>query len=232
MTSIKNWVWILPLICFYGTYFAFHCFFAPKILITPSLIGKQLPEAVQILSDIHLNMRILSQKEDTELTPGTIISQTPSAHSSIRPHQSIFVVISRQAEQKKAPNFLQKRNDDCNKIAQNNELVVKTYQVPYFIDDICIGQIPDPHKPLHDNRISLYISKEPSKQFVLPSFKKRTLEEVTEFLTEKGIKYTVTHAKHIEAQHSCKNCSVIQQKPLAGSFIDSKKPLTIQLFVQ
>ncbi len=232
MTSLKHWIWILPFICFFGSYFAFHCFFAPNTLATPTLMGKQLPEAIQLLSDTNLNMRILSQKEDHDLPPGTILSQIPSANSSIRPHQSLFVVISKQVEQKQAPNFLQKKSDTCYEIAEKHAIVVKTYEISHLIENICIGQLPGPNQPLIDNRITLYISKGSSKPSLLPSFKKRSLEEVASFLTENSIKYSVIHAKPIDTQHTCKNCVISQQKPLAGSLIDLKKPLTIQLFVQ
>lgn len=232
MISLKHWIWILPLICFFSSYFTFHCLFSPAILETPSLIGKLLPEAVQLLSDTNLNIRILSQKEDNDLAPGTILSQLPSAKSSIRPQQSLFVVISKQSEQQKAPSFLQKSSVVCHGIAEKKGIIVKIYQMPHIIDDICIGQFPEPGELLYDNHVTLYISKSSSKQSLLPSFKKRSVEEVTSFLTEKGIKYIVTHAKPIDSSHSCKTCVVTQQKPLAGSLIDLKKPLTIQLFVQ
>lgn len=232
MNSFKHWIWLLPLICFFGSYFIFHCFFSSHHLSTPSLIGKQLPEAIQLLSDCNLNMRVLSQKEDDDLAPGTILSQLPSAQSSIRPHQSLFVVLSKKAEQKKAPHFLQKKRFNCLEIAEKQNILVKIYETSHITEDICIGQIPEPGQPLIDNRITLYISQCLSKPILLPSFKKRPVEEITTFLTERCINFSIVHAKPVDQLHSCKNCIVTQQKPLAGSLIDLKKPLTIQLFVQ
>lgn len=232
MTFFKHIIWTLPLICFFGSYYTLYYFFSPSALAAPSLMGKQLPEALQILSDNNINMRILSQKEDNDIQSGTIISQIPSPKSSIRPHQSLFVVITKQAEQKKTPNFLNKKTTECFDLAQKEALYIKTYKVPYLLDDMCIGQLPIPNQALHENRITLYISTHPSKPSLLPSFKGRSVKEVSEFLTENNLKYTVLHAKQNDTRHDCSKCIITQQKPLAGSLIDLKKPLTLQLFVQ
>jgi beta-lactam-binding protein with PASTA domain len=231
MTLLKHTLWALPLFCFFGSYFTLYYLFSPSVISTPSLIGKQLSEALQVLSENNINMRILSQKEDNDIPAGTIVSQIPSAQSSIRPHQSLFVVITKQAEPKKAPHCINKKIAECLELAQKEHIHVKTYMVPHLLDDICIGQLPAPNQPLIDNKITLYLSKNPEKQSLIPSFKNRCVEDVSQFLTEHNIKYALIHAKHIDTQHSCKNCIITQQKPLAGSLIDLKKPLTIQLFI-
>lgn len=232
MTFPKHIIWILPLICFFTSYYTLYYLFTPSVFAAPALIGKQLPEALQILSDNNINMRILSQKEDNDIQPGTIVSQAPIPHSSMRPHQSLFVVITKQAEQKKAPSFLNKKTSECLGLAQKEQVHIKTYKIPYLLEDICIGQLPIPDQTLSENRITLYVSSQPSKPSLLPSFKNKTVKEVAEFLKENNLKYSVLHARQNDVQHDCSKCVIAQQKPLAGSLIDIKKPLTIQLYVQ
>lgn len=200
----------------------------------PALLGKPLSETLQILSDLNLNARILSQKEDNDLIEGTIISQMPSAQRKIRPHQSVFLVISKKSLQKKAPNFLQKDKATIDKIAQEQSLLLKIYYIPSnYPQDYCIGQFPSPQQIIFNNRMIIYLSNSCSNKLViLPSFKQHNVLETTEFLTEKEIKFSLSHSNHIDDNHSCKNCRIFDQKPLAGSLIDLKKSFLLQLNVQ
>lgn len=234
MTDIKYFLWPIPFFCFLLSYFAFYYFFASSPTITPCLIGKTLQDGVQILSDNNLNARIISQKEDHDCNPGTIISQIPTEQRTIRPHQSVFLVISKKPAPKIAPSLFQKNNAECEKIVAQDGLSMKKY---YFISNYpehsCIGQLPSAGQPMPDNRIIAYFSMGSStKPAIVPLFKKRLLSEVTSFLTEKNIKYHTIHARPVEATHVCTHCVVLDQKPLAGSLIDVRKPLTIQLYVQ
>jgi beta-lactam-binding protein with PASTA domain len=231
--KLKQFLWILPFFCFLGSYFLFHCLLTTTALTTPSLIGKQLQEAIQILSDHNLNARILSQKEDNDLTQGTIINQMPAPHRKIRPHQSVFFVISKKSPQKMTPDFQQKNKQNIEKIASDEAISLKILYLPSnYPINTCIGQIPNPHQPLVDHRMTVYLSGgSATKPVILPSFKNRTMAEVSPFLTENTIKFITIHAKPIEPNHMC-NCTVTDQKPLAGSLIDLKKPLTVQLYVQ
>lgn len=234
MMHIKHFLWILPFFCFIVSYAVFHYLLAPLPLITPPLIGRTLQDAVQILSDHTLNVRIISQKEDNDVPPGTILSQIPSPCFKIRPHQSVFLVISKKAPPKKAPLLLQKERKVAEKIIAELGMPLKAYYVPsHHPYDVCIGQIPNPEEPLPDNRITAYFSSGSStKPVILPNFKEHPLNQVTSFLTENGIKYHIFHAKPLAPGHDCKHCQAIDQKPLAGSLIDLKKPLTIQLYAQ
>lgn len=202
--------------------------------MTPSLIGKQLQDAVQVLSDHNLNARIVSQKEDNDVAAGTIISQIPNPSCKIRPHQSVFFVVSKKTPPKKAPLLLQQDRKTLEKIASEQSIILKTHYLPsHYPHDICIGQIPNAEEPLPDNRITAYLSGGSALKLVLlPDFKKRPVSEVTSFLGENNIKYHIFHAKTLTMGHDCKHCLVIDQKPLAGSLIDLKKPLNVQLYVQ
>jgi hypothetical protein len=232
--NIKHFLWILPFFCFIGSYFVFHYLLAPPPLMTPALIGKQLQDAVQSLSDHTLNARIVSQKEDNDLAAGTIISQIPGPCCKIRAHQSVFLVVSKKAPLKKAPLLLQQDRKTVERIATEQEIVVKIHYLPsHYPHNICIGQIPSFKEPLPENRITAYLSSgATTKPVILPDFKKHPVGEVTSFLTENNIKFHIFHAKPTNPTHECKHCLVIDQKPLAGSLIDLKKSLTLQLYAQ
>lgn len=234
MVSLKHFLWTVPFLCFSISYIVFYYVFASTSLVTPELIGKQLQDALQVLSDHNLNARILSQKEDEDCIPGTILSQMPAPQRIIRPHQSVFLVLSKKPVTQKAPTLLQKNKQEIEKIAAHQGLSLKEYYfTSNYPENVCIGQLPSGEQPLNERRLTVYLSNGSSKKPVLlPSFKKRPLSEVTSFLTEHGIKFHTIHAKPVEPNHVCTNCIILDQKPLAGSLVDLCKPLTIQLYVQ
>ena len=78
----------------------------------------------------------------------------------------------------------------------------------------------------------VYVSSGEQKPVILPSFKGMYVNDVMQFLESHGIKTTIFHAKAFGANHICSSCTVLEQKPLAGSFIDLQKPLTVYLYVQ
>ncbi len=233
MIHVNRFLWFFPFVSFIASYAIFYYFLSPSSFETPCLIGKNLTNALQILSDHNLNARVLSQKEDSTLVPGTIINQIPVPARKIRAHQSVYLVISKLPPTKIVPDFHKKTKDEIERMAaENNILVSYHYFSHHYPAHSCIGQIPEPNQPLIDNRMIIYLSQDTShKPIVLPSFKQRLVTEVQSFLDEHSIKYTIIHAHPAEATHQCKRCKVIDQKPLAGSLLDLKKPFQVHLYV-
>jgi len=92
----QNIIWIFPFSSFFLGYFFLSAWYHVERVKTPSLVGTNLPHAFQTLSQHQLNPRLLAIKEDPDIEQGTILSQTPSAGHPIKPHQPVFLVISKK----------------------------------------------------------------------------------------------------------------------------------------
>lgn len=229
--KLKHFLWTLPFICFIGSYFVAHWALVTEQLIAPCLIGKQLPEVMSILTSVNLNARILTQKEDNDLPTGTILSQIPLSGHTIRPHQSVFLVTSKQSPLKIALNFLKKNKKELEFLCSKEGISLKTHYVPSkYPEGTCIGQIPGPNQPLPDNKVTVYLSNSNNKLVIVPSFKKHFTQEVVSFLDDNALKYKLIHSKPIEQNHVCRNCIISDQRPMAGTLIDLKKEQIIQLY--
>ncbi|TET06425.1 PASTA domain-containing protein [Candidatus Dependentiae bacterium] len=231
--SLKEYLWFLPFISFLSGYVLLDIMYRPKKLETPTLIGKQLKEAIALTSAHNLNLQLLEEREDPELPEGTIISQNPKTHSTIKSNQTIFCVIS------KNPSII-----TPNLISQNYEttlLELKKQGIHsncYFLDSpypkgFCFAQSPKAQTSLDTKSIILYISDGSTKPVLFPNLKNKSVNEVIDFLKPYNINPSIIHYPPRNPHDCDKTCIITDQRPLAGSLItlDPKKPPHVQLQV-
>lgn len=229
---IRDFYWITPFVCFILGYQSFAYFFYRSVIETPPIIGKTLPEAAVILSQHNLNMRMITQQEDADIPEGTIISQTPQAHSAIKPQQTIFFVLSKKPVQPFIPNVQGTSLKEYSKILRDLKIRYRTFPVQSDQPEgTCVGQVPTAGKEIPSSGALLYIASQEADVLLFPSYKGKLVSEVKQFLEKYNIPVTVYHTHSTSAHHTCDRCVIFEQKPLAGSFVSLKEPFSVQLKV-
>ncbi len=236
LSSFKSFLskslWLMPFIFFLSGYFTLDLFLHKSSITTPNVLGCHLSEAISRLSAKNLNSRLLSYKENDLVHEETILSQNPSPESSIRPQQTVFLVVSCKKKHPQTPSCIGKHIETLQSDLAEYPFDYKIQYVPSnHPKGTCIAQIPDKETEL-SSKLTLYISQKSKTDLVLlPSFKQRSLYEVLSFLKDNALSFSIFHTHEPTSNHTCINCIVIDQKPLAGSFINIKNPPTIQLKV-
>lgn len=229
---IKDFYWMVPFVCFILGYQSFAYFFYRSVIETPPLIGKTLPEAAVILSQHNLNMRLITEQEDADIPAGTIMSQTPQAHSAIKPQQTIFFVLSKKPTQPCIPHVQGTSLEEYSKILRNLKIRYRTFPVQSDQPEgTCIAQIPSAGKEIPTSGALLYIASKDADALLFPSYKGQYVTEVKQFLAKYNIPVTVYHTHSNQTHHTCDKCIISEQKPLAGSFVSLKEPFSVQLKV-
>lgn len=225
-----NFLWLLPFLCFLLGYQLIRFFFTVDTLVMPRLVGRHLQEAVRMLSDQNLNIRIVEEKETTEVPEGTILSQIPLEGQKIKPYQSIFLVLSQRSSTTLAPAILGLSEIEAIQVAHERELDIKRYKI-YSSEplDTCIAQIPGKSLPLTSRKILAYISQGEQPYRLMPNFKHVSLAEVTAFLRTYTIEPQMFHSYEVGEDHSCDACMVLDQRPSAGALINLSVPFKVQL---
>lgn len=207
-------------------------------LEAPSLVGKQLQDAVAELSAYNLNIRLIDQKEDPDLPQGTILSQTPAVGQKIKPHQAIHVVISKQQEKKLCPALVKKTAHEIHTELHSLKIRNKNYFMPSAQPiNHCIAQFPSAGSVLDEPRIITYLSAGNNKPVLMPNLKGKTGAQATEFFRHhtETTKLDLIHSSPQLSDHICNDqCIIVDQRPLAGSIerLDANKPLLVQLQVR
>lgn len=187
---------------------------------------------MSILAQSKLNARLIRQKEDPDLQEGTILNQIPSAGQLIKPHQTIFLVVSRHPQRENTPLLKGKFNKDCIDILRKRKIRYHAFslQAPQP-KDLCIAQIPEPDQPLSTDGVTIYFAADSNADVIFPDFVGYSVHEVSQFLAEYGIKPQIFHLNRSVENHSCSGCIIKEQRPLAGSFVNLKTPFLVQLKV-
>lgn len=226
-------LWLWPFVFFLFGYYIVQRTVGSRILKAPHLIGKNLHDTVRILAPYRLNLRILDEIEEPAMPEGTIIDQHPAPGAGIKIHQPLGIVISHRPEPPTAPRFTDLSLPEIRKSADKRGIRIKAHMCTSDIypADLCIAQTPPPGAPLKEKTVNVYIAAHDTPSCLLPNFVGLPLDEVRSFLKMHNIPIEIVpheHAHRIQSQA----CTIVAQKPLAGSFINRTNPPVIQLSVK
>ncbi len=228
-TRIK---WLIPFLAFGIGYCCLQFFITDTTIQAPDLVGKDLLQATKISSDLKLNLRIIAEKEIVDALPGTIIKQNPLPHTSIKTHQSIFIVITKQPAPVVAPTLINKNLDQVDKICKEKGIKHRIYLLPSsLLAGQCFAQMPQPDQVLEAKKMNCYISTGNQSQYLFPDFTGLALEDVIEFLRQQNMQFDVFYKDQKITLPYKQKFTVSYQKPLAGTLITPSNKLYVQLQV-
>lgn len=224
---IQSFFWVLPFLAFLAGYQLLRSLSHVEIVEVPPLVGLHMHDAIKILSSHQLNVRILAEKEDPDIQEGIIVSQTPLPLQRVKPHQSIFVVITRKPPQPKAPTLYGLSQDQAQLKTQEAGLTLKCSLLEStYPQGSIIAQGVQPGDEVDDKSIHAYCSSGTTSLRIVPDLKGKRVDEVISFFKQYSIKVDVKHPD-AELGHSCSSCTIRDQRPFAGTLIDLKKPFSI-----
>lgn len=207
--------------------------FKPKVVETPSIIGKNIQEAMRIVSKQGLSIKLIEEREDPEIPAGIVISQIPHAQSRIKVHQPISCIVSKKTG-KVAPICIGKRLDEIDENCKKLGITFKHYPVSSSQPEgICIAQDPAPSTMLSDPSLILYISAGNHEPYLFPNLVQQPVKDVINFLKSVNAELELIHVHEQPEGHQCKDCIVAKQDPRAGTpvYLDPQKPIHVQIHV-
>lgn len=232
--NIKNYLWLLPFISFLCGYGVIQWFFHIESIPTPHLIGHYVHEILPIISQHTLHVRLISQKEESDIPEGIIINQSPQPGKAIKPHQPLFIVTTKKPQAMQSPNCLQKKIGSVLPGLHTAGIFPRIYTVAHqYPEGICFAQTPQPEEFLEKNKLILYVSAGNNKPILWPNFIETSLEKTSLVLDMYSMKpYIINDSPFL--QKSIDSYTVIDQRPLAGTLVtlDEKKPISVQLRIQ
>jgi beta-lactam-binding protein with PASTA domain len=231
--NITSILWLMPFSFFLAGYLILSCITHTPTLETPQCIGRPLQQALSLLSACNLTTKIREEKEDDDIPAGTIIDQRPTYKQKIKPHQTVYLVVSKTSKKAAAPLLLGKNVTDIASELKNNGLSHKNYPVPSaHPHDICIAQLPIAGEPLYEKKVITYTSAPTKQPIIFPDLTRHPAAECIAFLEKHGLNPTISHTQEPAKHHVCSYCTIIDQKPLAGSIVPFDSTLLVQLLIE
>lgn len=229
----SHYSWIFPFIFFLLGYYLLTSVAITNEFPVPSVIGMSTIQAVKVLSDHYLNPRIIAEKEDVDLPLGTVLSQTPQAPHKVKRNQAIFMIVSKKPASPLAPKLLSTLRPDIEKTLNTTGIRAKFYYLSStHPHNTCIGQYPCPGQPVTDRKMMVYISAGSTPLMLFPDLTGAHISHAQELLNPYHTELQISHNHTSLQPHDCATCIVTDQKPLAGSIVDTNTRLLVQLNVE
>jgi beta-lactam-binding protein with PASTA domain len=223
----------IPFIAFLAGFGLISFFVHEKPLKTPALLGHSVTYALRQATQQGFALKILSELDSTETSPGTVLAQKPVPGAYIKPKQAVFITISKTPNQSIIPQFIGMQESQRQQKAAQENVFVKTFPVMHHMPSgTVIAQAPEAGVVCDNKTVELFVSSGPETRRIMPNLIGQDYTVVQEFLENYGITVTLFNELYNPKKHQDYAVGdVIAQKPLAGSWVDLKKPLLVQLVV-
>ena len=223
----------MPFLCFFSGYYLISRLMTVSVVATPRVVGLVLHDALKVLSAAQLQAQIIAEKEEPDLPDGLVLDQTPRPGQQIRLSQPLYLTIARAPEPPRAPALQGLTQAKAEHEARAHAVRLRCHELESsYPVGYCFAQSPAAGDPLAEQTMDAYISAGMTTTRIFPSCTHRPVTEVEDFCKKLGMKVHIFHAHKVAADHVCTTCTVQEQKPLAGTLVDLKKPLVVQLIVE
>ncbi len=233
---VYNWVIVvalLPFALFMVGYIGTYLFVQQQEFIVPDLIGKSMQEAVVALSEFHVGVSLLTEKEDSRVPAGVVLNQVPGPGSKIRAYKNILVAVSKRPRAIRAPRCLGKSLEEIEKLCKERFLRLKAhYMQSSYPKNCCIVQYPEQDAVIAGNKLVVYISQGRDQLYVFPDFTTILRADVEEFLKKLPVEVDFFEEETTKLRASGGSSCVVEQNPLPGTIFDSSQFMYIQFRVR
>ena len=202
-----------------------------KTIEVPSIAGKEIKEAVIIVSERDLALKIVGQEYSLQVPGGVIISQFPSPGTRVHKNREIEVVVSEGKKVLSVPSLVGKRVREAKVYLSQRGLKFRdlSYVHAELPRGVIIAQDPPPQTNINPREgISVLVSLgKRNPHFYMPNFVGKKVGEVKDLLEKTPLKIG-----RIKESLSLKEEGVVlSQSPLPGSRIDSEIPIDLLVSV-
>jgi len=206
----------------------------PQRVEVPSVVGKEAKEALVLLGEQDLALKLMGKKYSSQVPEGIIISQFPSPGTRVHKNREIKIFISGGIKLVVAPSLVGKREREAKiYLAQRGlRFAAVSYVHAQIPQGEIISQFPSPETEADvENGINILVSLGARNlQFYMPDFVGRKIDEVKELFNKLSLRI----GKVKESPSLGEEGVVLSQSPSPGAMVDSETPieLTVSTFYE
>lgn len=157
----------------------------------PSIEGKSLKEASEILNASNLFYEIVSEQYSGQIE-GIILKQIPEANKQVKSKRPIFITISKGKETIEMPDLTGISVRQARVTLYNNGLNLVDIQYTYSElvpkDSVISQNIRKGKKLIYGDTVNLIVSKGPEFQIYIPKLSGMAFEGIENYLISEGFK--------------------------------------------
>jgi beta-lactam-binding protein with PASTA domain len=232
LQKITWYLWLAPFISFLGGYWICYLWVQKTELTVPNIIGKSAYQAIVLLSEKRLSMRVRSVREDATLPEGVILDQLPKSGQLMRVNQNIYVTLSQKPLSFALPDFCGATAQNIQAICHKQGLDLSMHSIPsYQITGKCLAQYPQAGELVHHKKMLILIAAQQDDPCLVPRLKGLPVVQVKRSLKQENVVIEIFH-EQVDVDHTCNDCVVVSQQPAAGTIVKTSERLVLQLSVK
>lgn len=186
----------------------------------PFIAGMDVEEALVLVSEQDLALKVIGKRYSSQIPQGVIISQFPSPGTKVRKNREVKVFISEGTRTAVVPSLIGKKVREARIYLSQRGLNCENISYTYarFPQDEVISQDPPPQTKINtEDGINILVSlgrRNPG--FYMPEFMGRKIEEVKDIFERLSLKI----GKIKESPSSGEEGVILSQVPLPGTRVD------------
>ncbi len=198
-----------------------------KKIEVPSITGKDVKEALILVSEQGLALKMIGKRYEPQIPQGVIISQFPSPGTKVRRNREIKVFISEGTRTAVVPSLIGKKVREAKIYLSQRGLNFgnTSYTYARFPQDEIISQGPSPQTEINtEDGINVLVSlgrRNPG--FYMPEFMGRKIEEAKDIFEKLSLKI----GKIKESPSSGEEGVILSQVPLPGTRVDCETSIEL-----
>lgn len=197
----------------------------PDDVRVPDIVGLHEMEALRVLRDVDLVLKVDQRMFDNEVPAGYIISQDPLPGRMVKQYRDVLVRVSQGPEEVEMPSFLGMTLREA-KVALTQAGFVEGESEEVYDPEarpgIVLEQRPEPGEIVaKGTAVSLVLSKA-AEPFALPDFRGQDFELVKQQLSSLGLPLGNSWPEYSTIYPAGR---VIEQNPAPGSLVEQGWPI-------
>lgn len=191
-------------------------------LRVPNVVGKTIHEASLLLAKNNIAFKVLSEKEDSFLQEGTVISQIPSEGQDIKFSRPLLVVLAKKPKPVLMSDLFAKNTSEILDLGNDLQRKINVVSIarPYA-DGKCFAQSPGKNSELIDDKIIAYVAIKTPRLYITPSFIGLPVVMVKELLKDQHVLYDLVDEGQGATDES-ERC-IVDQMPIPGTIVQLER---------
>lgn len=201
----------------------------PQKIEVPFIVGKDVEEALILVSEQGLALKVIGKEYSSQILQGVVTSQIPSPGTKVRRGREVKVKISEGIKRVAAPSLIGEKVGEAEIYLSQRGLNLGNISCTYARSprDEIISQEPSPQTEMNpEEGINILVSlgrKNP--EFYMPVLTERKIEEAKDILEKLSLKI----GKIKESPSSEEEGLILSQLPLPGTRVDSETPIELEV---
>ncbi|HNW43561.1 MAG TPA: PASTA domain-containing protein [Elusimicrobiales bacterium] len=202
-----------------------------KEVTIPDIAGKSSVNALQVLSENNLAMKIEGYEFNESVPIGTVLRHTPAAGVTVREGKIVKVVFSQGGESVFTPNLIGLPLRNAELMLRQRQLGLGEVSEAYSLKaekGTVLGQDPKPELSVSKNtmvQVTVSAGGPPAGIIMLPDFRQKKSDEAQQWAAKSGVTLNITE----DSGSLFPGGTIIDQKPDPDTVVapDSKISLTV-----